>query len=44
MARKLKPRTAFAERLIAARGAMTRADFAVTLGLPLTTVAGWERG
>lgn len=44
MARKLKPRTAFAERLIAARGAMSRADFAAGLGLPLTTVAGWERG
>lgn len=44
MARKLKPRTPFAERLIAARGATTRADFAARLGLPLTTVAGWERG
>jgi len=44
MARRLKPRTPFAERLIAARGAMTRAELAETLGCPLTTVAGWERG
>ncbi len=44
MARKLKPRTPFAERLISARGTMTRPDFAGRLGLSLTTVAGWERG
>ncbi len=44
MARKLKPRTPFAERLIAARGELPRAEFAVRMGLPLTTVAGWERG
>ncbi len=44
MARKLKPRTPFAERLIAARGAMARKEMAARLDAPLTTVAGWERG
>jgi transcriptional regulator with XRE-family HTH domain len=44
MSRKLKPRTPFAERLIAARGGMSRAEFASRMGAPLTTVAGWERG
>lgn len=44
MARKLKPRTPFAERLIAARGTMARKEMAARLDAPLTTVAGWERG
>lgn len=44
MARKLKPRTPFAERLIAARGQMARKELAARLEAPLTTVAGWERG
>ncbi|MBN2751304.1 MAG: helix-turn-helix transcriptional regulator [Rhodospirillaceae bacterium] len=44
MARGLKPRTPFAERLIAARGGMTRSEMADRLSCPLTTVAGWERG
>ncbi|WP_337995831.1 helix-turn-helix transcriptional regulator [Oleispirillum naphthae] len=44
MARRLKPRTPFAERLIAARAGMTRAELATHLNCPLTTVAGWERG
>lgn len=44
MARKLKPRTPFAERLIAARGTMARKELAARLDAPLTTVAGWERG
>ncbi len=44
MARKLKPRTPFAERLIAARGQMARKELAARLDAPLTTVAGWERG
>ena len=44
MARKLKPRTPFAERLIAARGIMARKEMAGRLDAPLTTLAGWERG
>lgn len=44
MARKMKPRTPFAERLIAARGDLSRKDFATRLETPLTTLAGWERG
>lgn len=44
MTRKLKPRTPFAERLIAARGTMARKELAARLDAPLTTVAGWERG
>lgn len=44
MARKLKPRTPFAERLIAARGTMARKEMAARLEAPLTTLAGWERG
>ena len=44
MARKLKPRTPFAERLIAARGQIARKELAARLDAPLTTVAGWERG
>ena len=44
MARKLKPRTPFAERLIAARDTMARKELAARLEAPLTTVAGWERG
>lgn len=44
MARQLKPRTPFAERLISARSHLSRDDFAVLLGVPKTTLGGWERG
>lgn len=47
MARPLKPRTAFARRLIDVReaaGFENRADFAELLGIPTDTLGSYERG
>ncbi|MBB6250713.1 helix-turn-helix domain-containing protein [Nitrospirillum iridis] len=44
MAQILKPKNAFAERLIAARGAMHRAEAAKALGIHIGTMGGYERG
>lgn len=44
MARPLKPATPFAERLIQARGAMSRDDAAAALGCKTDTLGDYERG
>jgi transcriptional regulator with XRE-family HTH domain len=44
MARQLKPQTPFAARLVEARGDMTRDALSVSLGIPKTTLGGYERG
>ena len=44
MAKPLLPRTDFAARLIEVRGNTSRRAFAAELGVPLTTLAGWEQG
>jgi transcriptional regulator with XRE-family HTH domain len=44
MARPLKPSTPFAERLIEARGEMTREAAAAALGCLKDTLGGYERG
>lgn len=44
MARPLKPETPFAARLVDARLPMERVDFASCLGVPVGTLANWERG
>ncbi len=44
MARKLKPATPFAERLVQARGERTRPEVAEALGIPVSTLANYEQG
>ncbi|MDE1149675.1 MAG: helix-turn-helix transcriptional regulator [Azospirillaceae bacterium] len=44
MAPPKKPQTPFAERLIQARGDMSRSDAAESLGIPNNTLGSYERG
>lgn len=44
MGRQPKPTTPFAQRLIAARGAVSRAEIAAALGCPVETLGNYERG
>lgn len=44
MGRQPKPTTPFAQRLVAARGAVSRAEIAAALGCPVETLGNYERG
>lgn len=44
MGRTLKPSTPFAQRLIEARGAVSRVELAEVLGCPVETLGNYERG
>lgn len=44
MGRTLKPSTPFAQRLIEARGAVSRVELAGLLGCPVETLGNYERG